>query len=312
MSLSSCRDGGKRAFIVGLVLDAGGLGDKGRNDLLWRACQGFVENGTACDVRIEVRSPATAAEGEAALEELCRLKANAVVVGSPLWERRALKLSPKYPRTAFIVAGGSRGAANVKSISFPLQDVGYLMGVCAAASVPGGGFGFLGGREDAATVALARGFAAGVRSEIPTARVAVRYLGRDFEAPARAGGAGMAAREMYRDGAGVIFAAAGPGNGEIAEVANEMSKLLIGYESNQNYLERGNIITSLNLRWDEVVLQELEDVACGRFRGGRYDVPLSSELITYAVDDNNRQLIPAEAVKKIETARQSLIANATR
>jgi basic membrane lipoprotein Med (substrate-binding protein (PBP1-ABC) superfamily) len=108
----------------------------------------------------------------------------------------------------------------------------------------------------------------------------------------------------------VIFAAAGLANADVAAVAKEKEKLIIGYESNQNYLERGYVVTSLNLRWDEVIFEELAAAAAGTFAGGEREMGLASERISYPIDDNNRSLIPAEAIRKIEAARQRLAAGA--
>jgi basic membrane protein A len=116
------------------------------------------------------------------------------------------------------------------------------------------------------------------------------------------------ADELFDGGADVIFAAAGCANAEIAAVAKEHEKLVIGYESNQNYLERGYVITSLNIRWDDVVFEELCAAGHGASAGGVRELDIASEHICYPIDDNNRALIPAEAIRKIEAARQRLAA----
>jgi basic membrane protein A len=206
--------------------------------------------------------------------------------------------------------GGRRGAKNVKALTYSAWDAGYLMGVAAAAAVPAGSYAFLGGREDADTKNLAAGYEAGIRSENPSAEVEAAYVGSGFGAPAACDDARLLAGRLFDGGAAVIFAAAGLANADVAAVAKEKGKLVIGYESNQNYLERGYVITSLNIRWDEVVFEELNAVAAGEFAGGERELDMTSELISYPIDDNNRSLIPAEALRKIEAARQRLAAEA--
>jgi basic membrane protein A len=298
--------GDARAFTVFVITDAGGLGDHGKNDMVWRACQQLAEESVDVPVKVEYRAPASWPEGRSSLAEAARTGADVVVVASPGWEADALALARRYPRVAFIVVGGTRGGANVKALTYPLPDAGYLMGIAAAAAVPSGGYGFIGGREDEAARALAAGFAAGVAAERPGVPVGTAYLGRDFGAPAAHARARGISRKMFENGVAVIFAAAGPANVDIAATARECNRLVIGYESNQNYLERGYVLTSLNIRWDEVVLEELRAAAAGRFRGGVRRIPIGSEYITYPIDANNRALIPADAVRKIEAARQRL------
>jgi basic membrane protein A len=297
------------SFEIAVVTDAGGLGDKGKNDMVWRGCQRFAEESSE-SAEISSCEPATEEEGRAYLKEASAGGADVVVVASAVWEDDVLELARAHPDVIYLVVGGGRGAPNVGALSFPVRDAGYLMGVAAAAAVPAGSYAFLGGRKDAHTENLAAGYEAGIRSENPTAEVATAYVGTGFDAPAACGKARRLARRLFDGGAAVIFAAAGLANADVAAVAKEKEKLIIGYESNQNYLERGYVVTSLNLRWDEVIFEELAAAAAGTFAGGEREMDLASERISYPIDDNNRSLIPAEAIRKIEAARQRLAAGA--
>lgn len=303
----TCGERGAGVFNVAVIADAGGLGDKGKNDMIWRGCQRFVEEGGA-GAEVESYEPATEAEGRAFLEKASEAGAEAVIAASPIWEEYVHGLAGKHPKTAYFVIGGARGSARVKALTFPAWEAGYMMGVAAAASVPEGDYAFLGGRGDAETRALAAGFGEGVRSENPASRVAEVYLGEEFEAPLDTAAATSRAAALFEEGAAVLFAAAGPANADVAAVAKDHDKLIIGYESNQNYLERGYVVTSLNIRWDDVLFEELCLVAAGKFAGGARELDLASDHISYPIDDNNRSLIPAAAVEKIEAARQRLAA----
>lgn len=311
--LLSCAGGDRESgvFNVAVITDAGGLGDKGKNDMVWRGCQRFVEEGGVV-ADVESCEPTTEAEGRAFLKKVSEAKTEAVIVASPVWEDYVHDLAGAHPKTAYFVIGGTRGSARVKALAFPAWEAGYMMGVAAAASVPAGHYAFLGGRGDAETRALAAGFGEGVRSENPSSHVAEVYLGEEFEAPLDIAVATDRAAALFEDGAAVIFAAAGPANADVAAVAKDHGKLIIGYESNQNYLERGYVITSLNIRWDDVLFEELCLVASGKFAGGERELDLASDHISYPIDDNNRSLIPAAAVEKIEAARQRLAAGGVR
>lgn len=294
-------------FEIAVVMDAGGLGDKGKNDMVWRGCQRFAEESSEL-AKISSCEPSSEEEGRTYLKEASEAGADVVVVTSAVWEGYVHELTRDNPRVSYLIVGGRRGASNVKALKYSVRDAGYLMGVAAAAAVPAGSYAFLGGREDADTENLAAGYEAGIRSENPSAEVEAAYVGRDFGALAACEDARRIAGRLFDDGAAVIFAAAGLANADVAAVAKEKGKLVIGYESNQNYLERGYVITSLNIRWDEVVFEELAAVAAGEFAGGERMLDITSEHISYPIDDNNRSLIPAEAIKKIEAARQRLAA----
>jgi basic membrane protein A len=303
----AARDAG--CFEIAVVMDAGGLGDKGKNDMVWRGCQRFAEESSE-PAKISSYEPSTEAQGRAFLDEASESGADVVVVASAVWEKYVQGLAKRHQDMDYIVVSGRKGAPNVRALTFPAADAGYLMGVAAAAAVPAGSYAFLGGRRDADTEKLAAGYAAGVRSENPSADVEAAYVGDDFGAPVACDKARALAGALFDGGAAVIFAAAGLANAEVASVAKDKNKLVIGYESNQNYLERGYVITSLNIRWDEVVFEELTAAANGEFEGGERELDITSEHICYPIDDNNRSLIPAEAIRKIEAARQRLAVNA--
>ena len=178
----------------------------------------------------------------------------------------------------------------------------------AAAAVPTGNYAFLGGRKDSVTEELAAGYSDGVRSENPSSTIKLVYMGEEFASSVDSDRARTMADDLFAGGAAVIFAAAGGANADIAAVAKEHERLVIGYESNQNYLERGYVITSLNIRWDDVIFEELCAIGHGGVAGGVRELDIASEHICYPIDDNNRALIPAEAIRKIEAARQRLAA----
>jgi basic membrane protein A len=296
-------------FDVAVVMDAGGLGDKGKNDMIWRGCQRFAEE-SGCDAKISSFEPSAEAEGRAYVREASDDGADVVIVASPLWEEYVRAVAAEHPDVVYLVVEGGTGTANVKSLSFPAADAGYLMGVAAAAAAPAGNYAFLGGRKDAPTEDLADGYRRGIAFENSSSSVAVVYAGEDFATPLKRGRIRALAAGLFDDGAAVIFAAAGVANADVAAVAKEKDKLVIGYESNQNYLEPGYVITSLNIRWDNVVFEELCRAASGDFKGGERAISIASDYICYPIDDNNRSLIPAEAVRKIEAARQRLAVGA--
>ena len=90
----ACERGGGSAFKVAFVTEAGGLGDKGRNDMVWRACQRFLEE-AAVTAAIDCREPTTYAEGRAYLDELASGGADVIVVASSAWEPYTLALAPR-------------------------------------------------------------------------------------------------------------------------------------------------------------------------------------------------------------------------
>ena len=116
-------------------------------------------------------------------------------------------------------------------------------------------------------------------------------------------------------GADVVFTAAGNsglGAFDAAERYGKDSqghavKFVIGVDSNQNWMKPGFVLTSMVKRVDNAVYQIVKDRVANRPIGGVHVYGLDNDGIGYAVDQYNKDLIPPETIKAVETARQKII-----
>lgn len=107
-----------------------------------------------------------------------------------------------HDRTAFAVIDGDAGSEDVCSYVFRDDESACLMGVLAASALPGSAaFGYI-GRDPEADAASLAGFAAGVRSVLPDARILDAWADGDAAAREQA----LALRDA---GCGFILAGAG-------------------------------------------------------------------------------------------------------
>ena len=115
-------------------------------------------------------------------------------------------------------------------------------------------------------------------------------------------------------GADVIFTAAGnSGLGAFDAVEQQGKKdgrathFVIGVDSNQNMVKPGFVLTSMVKRVDNAVYQIVQDVVNEQFQAGFHVYGLDKEGVGYAMDENNRSLIPQTAIQQAEEARQKII-----
>ena len=117
-------------------------------------------------------------------------------------------------------------------------------------------------------------------------------------------------------GADVIFTAAGnSGLGAFDAVEQygknpqgEANKFVIGVDSNQNAVKPGFVLTSMVKRVDNAVYDVVKEVLGGKFEGGFHVFGLDKDGVAYAMDDNNKPLIPQDVIKKVEEAKSKIVA----
>jgi basic membrane protein A len=292
------------ALNVGVVMDVGGRDDKGKNALIWRGCQRAVEE---LDVEVDYKEPASESEFGEAVEELISDGAELVIIAAAPLETTALEFAAENPGVDFVIIDGTEGKDNVLALTFACEDAGYIAGAAAAAYFPTGKFGFIGGRKDAPTRELSRGFSRALY-DFAGKKPDVAFLGNDFEAPADTEKAVGVAERMYSAGADVIFAAAGRSNPDVFAVALERSRYAVGYESNQNWIEPGWVFLSVSRRIDEIVYKIILDKYGGGFDGGVCRYTVGDDVFEFPIDEENPALYDKDVVARIEIVRSELAA----
>jgi len=61
-------------------------------------------------------------------------------------------------------------------------------------------------------------------------------------------------------------------------------------------------------RVDNAVYDVVRDVRSGKFEGGFHVFGLDKDGVAYAMDDNNKALIPPDVIEKVEAAKAKIVA----
>ena len=231
------------------------------------------------------------------------------------------KVADDYPNIKFAIvdgvifeADGKTPKGNVASLVFREHEGSYLVGMIAAEKSKSGVLGFVGGMDIPLIHKFETGYEEGAKSVNPNIRVIQNYVGVTDSAWNNPGKGKELALSQIDQGADVIFTAAGnSGLGAFDAVeqygknANgEANKFVIGVDSNQNGVKPGYVLTSMVKRVDNAVYDVVKEVLGGNFQGGFHVFGLDKNGVAYALDDFNKNLIPAETLQKVEEAKKKI------
>jgi len=214
-----------------------------------------------------------------------------------------------FPASTFTIIDGLAPPLypNVQSILFKDHEGAFLVGVIAARMSHSGFVGFVGGMDIPLIRNFAHGYTQGVKYAVPDMKVNVQMLGTTADAWSNPAKAKAIAQTQYREGADIIFAAAGGSSIGVLEAADEMHQLAIGVDSNQNGLFPGTVLTSLVKRVDVAVYDTLKNSHDGAWRAGIKYLGIKEGALDYAVDQHNRGLMSEQLIEEVATAKDKII-----
>lgn len=303
---------------VGIVFDIGGKNDRSFNAAAWegvrRAEQDF-------DIVLRDVEPGNPTSIEPAMRAFAERNFDLVIgVGfaqSPIME----KVARDFPNTKFAIIDGvildkeGNPFQNVASLVFREHEGSFLVGMIAAEKSKTGVLGFVGGMDIPLIHKFETGYEEGARFVNPNIKVIDNYVGVTDSAWNNPGKGKELALSQIEQGADVIFTAAGnSGLGAFDAVEKygrnaegEANKFVIGVDSNQNAVKPGFVLTSMVKRVDNAVYDVVREVVEGKFKGGFHVFGLDKDGVAYALDENNKALIPEEVLKKVDQAKEKII-----
>ncbi len=304
---------------VGIVFDIGGKNDRSFNAAAWEGVKRAQQDLDICLYDVEPGNPTSIEPAMRAFAE----KNFDLIIGvgfaqGPIMQRVALD----YPNNHFAIVDGvifeedgKTPLKNVASLIFREHEGSYLVGMIAASKSKTGKLGFLGGMDIGLIHRFEKGYEEGAKAVNPNIEVIQNYVGVTDGAWNNPGKGKELSLAQIEKGADVIFTAAGnSGLGAFDAVEQygkengEAKKFVIGVDSNQNGVKPGFVLTSMVKRVDNAVYDVVKEVLNGRFEGGFHVFGLDKDGVAYAMDDNNKALIPQDVIDKVETAKGKIVA----
>ncbi|HEV2856546.1 MAG TPA: BMP family ABC transporter substrate-binding protein [Thermoanaerobaculia bacterium] len=310
LAASGCRDlsyaaGDPKRIHVGIVFDSGGKDDRSFNAAAFR---GVTRAAKDFPIVLRDAEPGDPASLEPAMRAFAEVGYDLVIgIGfaqTPIVE----SVARDYPQINFAIVDGVSKLPNVASLIFKEHEGSYLVGMIAAKKSNTGVLGFVGGMDIPLIHKFEVGYEEGARAVNPEIRVIQNYVGVTEAAWNNPGKGKELAVAQIGKGADVIFAAAGNSGLGVFDAAEQYKKLVIGVDSNQNWVKPGYVLTSMVKRVDNAVYQIIGDLVNHRFKGGIHVYGLPDGGIGYAMDQYNEKLVPPDVIREVEAAKAKIIA----
>jgi basic membrane protein A len=311
LSLPACtgvigkRDESGGKLRVGIVFDIGGKDDKSFNAAAWDGVKRAKDELGIFLRDVEPGDPTSIEPSMRAFAE----RGYDLIVGVGFAQAPIMNdVARDYPNLKFAIIDGVIDLPNVASLIFKEHEGSFLVGMIAARTSKTGKIGFVGGMDIPLIHKFATGYEEGARYANPKIQVFDNYVGVTDAAWNNPGKGKELAKAQIERGADVIFQAAGNSGLGVFDAAEDMHKLAIGVDSNQNWVKPGFILTSMIKRVDVSVFDSVKDMVEGRFKGGIHEFGMETDGVGYALDDYNRNLIPQSVLDEVDRAKREIIA----
>jgi basic membrane protein A len=327
-------------FKIGLVFDLAGRGDNSFNDSAYRglvalakAEKGYIDGDPANvnygqEIQIKYIEPKAGGQDREILMRALAQDGYQYIIGVGfLFTDAITKVAADFPDLHFAIIDGFipdlTASSNITCLTFKEQEGSFLVGAIAALMNKGKPLGFLGGMDIPLIHKFEAGFKAGAMYVNHNLRadgmILSQYIGKDPTAFNDPTGGYNIASSFYKQGASIVYHAAGGSGDGLFKAAQENKKWAIGVDSDQGLIYesakeaatkvRGRwILTSMVKRVDNAVLQSGEDFINngGKLDGGYRSFGLKEDGVGYAVNNFNKAEL-APVLKKVDQLKADII-----
>jgi basic membrane protein A len=297
-------------FRVGLVFDIGGKNDKSFNEAAWRGLQRARDE---LGIEVEYIEPTEGSDRESALRAQASRGVDLVIGVGFIFSHDLETLARQFPNVSFAgidysASDGVGDIPNLAGLRFREHEGSFVVGAIAGMLSETKTVGFVGGMKIPLIRKFEAGYIAGVKHVCPTCRVVPAYAGSEPKAFADPTTGMHLASAQYRDGADIIYHAAGKTGDGVFAAARQRKQRAIGVDSDQFENAPCCVVTSMIKRVDVAVLEIVKDVIGKRFRGGIHERGLSDQGVTFVADERNRHLLPLAVLTRANRIAEQIIA----
>jgi basic membrane protein A len=289
---------------LGIVYDAGGKFDKSFNQ---SASEGLARFKKETGINVFEAQASSDTQAEQVLRGLARKKLDLIMSIGFSQTQAVQKVAAEFPAVHFVLVDGNAQGKNVNSVLFKEQEGSYLVGVAAAMASKTKNIGFVGGMDIPLIRAFECGYAQGAKAIVPKIAVQQNMVGTTAAAWNDPAKGGELARAQFDRGADVVFAVAGGSGLGVLQMAKAKGKLAIGVDSNQNGIQPGAVLTSMVKHVDNVTYEAFMQAKNGQFTPGVTYKGLKEGGVDWALDKDNRAVVPSDMEKRVNAAKADII-----
>ncbi|MET0541000.1 MAG: BMP family ABC transporter substrate-binding protein [Variovorax sp.] len=259
----------------------------------------FVEKNLAGTKTLHVENIPETAEVEKVMERMVKSGATVVFATSYGYLDYAISLGKKYPKVAFLHAGGLKLGDNVGTYWANSDDAMYLAGMAAGAVSKGGKLGFIAAFPIPQVVRSINAFTLGAQAMNPKATTSVVWTGGWLQ-PAKEA---EAANSLIDAGADVI--------GEqvdspitIAQTAEKRGIHVVGTDVDVSKFAPKAVLTGASWNWGPMMLTLVKEIQAGTWKPSHVRGDLKDGTV---VLDKFGPAVPAAAQKTILAKKEDIL-----
>jgi basic membrane protein A len=288
-----------------VIYDLGGKFDKSFNEGVYNGALKFKKD-SGVDFRdLEIQNDA---QREQVLRKFAKDGFTPIMTVGFAWATALGKVADEFPQTKFGIIDMVVDKPNVQSIVFREQESSFVVGVLAAKTSKSGKVGFVGGMDIPLISKFGCGYAQGVKyASGGKDEVFANMTGTTPAAWNDPVKGGELAKSQIDRGADIVYAAAGATGQGVLKAAADAGKLGIGVDSNQNGLYPHKVLTSALKHVDVATYKSFMDAKNGTWKAGIQSLGLKEDGVGYAMDDNNKDLVSADAKAAADSAAADII-----
>lgn len=309
-------------FKIGLVFDLAGRGDNSFNDSAYqglvqiaKAYKGYIDGDPdkvnyGSDVQIKYLEPKAGGQDREILMRALAEDGYQLIYGIGFAFSDALgKVAKDFPNISFAIVDSFVDLPNVTGLEFKENEGSFLVGALAGLMAKKGEkVGFLGGVDIPLIHRFDNGFAAGamyVNKDLrASGMILSQYISKDFGGFADPTGGYNVSTNLYKQGASIIFAAAGSSGDGLFKAADEVKKLAIGVDSDQGAIyatakdaatqaRAKLVVTSMLKRVDNAVFAAAKEFidSNGKLKAGDRRFGLKEDGVGFAQNQWNKTVL---------------------
>lgn len=303
---------GKKEWRVAYVTP-GGTGDNGFTDSVVSGIERIGQDFGAKTTVVECNNDA--AKYSQAVEQTFQWKPDVVFADSYGFEELYAQYADKYPDIKVINLDFEleNEKKTISYVTFINEEGSFLAGALSAMVTTAGlefsddqkVVGFMGGKDIPVIRSFQFGFEQGVKYIDPEIKVVSTYTG-DFFDPVKGK---QAAKQLFAQGADIVFQAAGRTGIGALEAANEEGKYAIGVDSNQNGLYPGHVVASMVKDLGGAAYQIFSDINDGSYvPATHYENGAGEGGVYLALDEHSEKALNADIINKVKEIEQKISA----
>lgn len=297
----------KKTLKVGIVFSIGGLGDKAFNDSAYQGIQLAAKN---LDIKYDYIEPSTTIDSEVKLgashlRKYAEEGYDLVIATGFLLKDACEQVAKEYPNIKFAIIDTEVNAPNVTSLVFKSEEGSFLVGSVAALVTKTNTIGYIGAQNTPFFSKFESGYVQGIELINPNAKVLSKYV--DGENPFLVPDRGYElANQLIDQGADVIYTVAGSTGIGAIEACKKRGVYAIGVDNDQDYIEKGIVITSMVKRVDKAVYDTIEMAVNGDLKSGTLEFGVGNRGTDTSEFLYTKEVLPSGTIEKIDQIKRDI------